>query len=52
MPQVAGYQKPRKPSAIKPWVLVIGAVVMAVLAFSITRACIHSPSKPAAATDR
>jgi serine/threonine protein kinase len=51
MPQVAGYQKPRKPSAIKPWVLVIGAVVMAVLAFSITRACIHTTNKPAA-TDK
>jgi hypothetical protein len=39
MPQVAGFQRPRK-QGIKPWVLVIGALIMAALAFAITRAFI------------
>jgi serine/threonine protein kinase len=38
-PQVAGFNRPRK-QAIKPWVLVIGALIMAALAFVITRAFI------------
>jgi serine/threonine protein kinase len=38
-PQVAGFTRPRK-QGIKPWVLVIGALIMAALAFAITRAFI------------
>ena len=38
-PQVAGFTRPRK-QGIKPWVLVIGALIMAALAFVITRAFI------------
>jgi serine/threonine-protein kinase len=34
---------------LRPWMLAIGALIMALLAFVVTRACIHSaPSKPAA----
>ncbi|MGE5181806.1 MAG: serine/threonine-protein kinase [Acidobacteriota bacterium] len=36
LPQVAGFQRARKP-ALQPWMLVVGAVVMALLAFLITR---------------
>jgi len=36
VPQVAGFGPPRK-SALRPWMLVIGALVMAALAFVITR---------------
>jgi serine/threonine-protein kinase len=36
-PQVAGFNRQKKP-AIKPWILVIGALIMAGLAFAITRA--------------
>jgi serine/threonine protein kinase len=36
-PQVAGFNRARKP-ALKPWVLVVGALIMAMLAFAITRA--------------
>ncbi len=36
MPQVAGFQRPKK-TALKPWMLVVGAVIMATLAFVITR---------------
>lgn len=39
MPQVAGFQKPQK-AAIQPWILVVGALIMAALAFAITRAFI------------
>jgi serine/threonine-protein kinase len=35
-------------SALRPWMLVIGAFVMAVLAFAVTRACIHTATRPAA----
>jgi serine/threonine protein kinase len=38
-PQVAGFNRPRK-QGVKPWVLVIGALIMAALAFAITRAFI------------
>ncbi len=39
MPQVAGFNRPRK-AGLQPWMLVIGALVMAALAFAITRAFI------------
>jgi hypothetical protein len=39
MPQVAGFNRPRK-TGLQPWMLVIGALVMAALAFAITRAFI------------
>jgi eukaryotic-like serine/threonine-protein kinase len=39
LPQVAGFQQPRK-AALKPWVLVVGALIMAAVAFAITRAFI------------
>jgi serine/threonine-protein kinase len=38
-PQVAGFNRARK-QGVKPWVLVIGALIMAALAFAITRAFI------------
>jgi eukaryotic-like serine/threonine-protein kinase len=39
MPEVAGFSRePRK--GVQPWVLVVGAIVMALLAFLITRAAI------------
>jgi serine/threonine protein kinase len=38
-PQVAGFARARKP-ALQPWLLVIGALAMAALAFAITRALI------------
>ncbi|HEU0037625.1 MAG TPA: serine/threonine-protein kinase [Kofleriaceae bacterium] len=37
-PQVAGFQGPPKRLVLKPWMLVIGALIMAGLAFAITRA--------------
>ena len=27
---------------LRPWMLVLGALIMALLAFAVTRACIHS----------
>jgi hypothetical protein len=39
MPQVAGFQRQRK-SGLHPWILIVGALVMAALAFAITRAFI------------
>jgi hypothetical protein len=39
MPQVAGFQRSKK-TGINPWVLIVGALVMAALAFAITRAFI------------
>ena len=27
---------------LRPWLLVIGALIMALLAFAVTRACIHT----------
>jgi hypothetical protein len=39
--------RPRRPT-VKPWMLVIGALLMAFLAFAVTRACIHTAAtKPA-----
>jgi hypothetical protein len=38
-PQVAGFARARKPT-LQPWLLVIGALAMAALAFAITRALI------------
>lgn len=35
-PQVAGFGKP-KPQLLQPWMLIVGALVMAALAFVITR---------------
>ncbi len=37
IPQVAGFGKPKTPS-FRPWMLIIGALIMAALAFAITRA--------------
>jgi hypothetical protein len=37
----------RKP--LKPWVLTVGALLMALLAFAVTRACIHTATRPAPA---
>jgi len=49
----ASMQQINKPSkqAIKPWMLVVGAVVMAGLAFAVTRACIHPTASRAAAAE-
>jgi hypothetical protein len=45
---LSGFGRPRR-TPLKPWVLVIGALVMAFLAFAVTRACIHTATpKPAA----
>jgi hypothetical protein len=33
---------PRRKTPLKPWMLVIGALIMALLAFAVTRACIHT----------
>ena len=38
---VPGLGRSRR-TPIKPWMLVIGALVMAFLAFAVTRACIHT----------
>ncbi|HEU4726836.1 MAG TPA: protein kinase [Kofleriaceae bacterium] len=49
-PRAAAYaaRRPRRP-ALQPWMLVIGALLMALLAFTVTRACIHTAtSRPAA----
>ena len=41
MPQVSGFQ-PRPPRyGVKPWMLIVGAVVVALIAFAITRAFIR-----------
>jgi len=50
MPQVAGFGKPKK-ATLKPWMLVIGALIVAGLAFAITRAFIGGkPAVPPAPT--
>lgn len=33
---------PSRRRQLQPWMLVLGALVMALLAFAVTRACIHS----------
>jgi serine/threonine protein kinase len=38
-PQVAGFERTERPG-LQPWVLVVGAIIMAALAFAITRAFI------------
>jgi len=42
MPQVAGFQ-PQRPAryGVKPWMLVVGAIIVAIAAFAITRAFIR-----------
>jgi eukaryotic-like serine/threonine-protein kinase len=46
--QVPGLGKSRR-TPLKPWMLLIGALVMALLAFAVTRACIHTATtKPPA----
>ncbi len=37
-PQVAGFNRNQKKSGLQPWMLVVGALVMAALAFVVTRA--------------
>jgi hypothetical protein len=51
MPQVAGFS-PAKNPALRPWMLGVGAVIMAGLAFAVTRACIHTTKSAPAATDK
>jgi hypothetical protein len=41
MPRVAGFGPAPKQPALKPWMLVAGAVVMALLAFLLTRLLIR-----------
>jgi hypothetical protein len=36
-PQVAGFGTKAKPQLLQPWMLIVGALVMAALAFAITR---------------
>jgi len=36
-------------SQIQPWMLIIGALVVALLAFAVTRACLHTSVRPAPA---
>ncbi len=40
-PQVAGFQGGRPRSALRPWMLIVGALVVAALAFAVTRAVLH-----------
>jgi hypothetical protein len=39
-PSSPGYRKPQPKPLLQPWMLVVGAVIMALLAFLITRAFI------------
>jgi len=42
MPQVAGFQRqPQLRFGIKPWMLIVGAIIVAIAAFAITRAFIR-----------
>ena len=55
MPRPATQPVPRagrsRRTPVKPWMLVIGALMMAFLAFAVTRACIHTATtRPAAET--
>ena len=45
--QLHGFGKRRRPP-LKPWMLVIGALIMALLAFAVTRACIHTATSRSA----
>jgi hypothetical protein len=50
VPQLSGGTRARR-RPLQPWLLVVGALVMALLAFAVTRACIHSATtKPPADT--
>jgi eukaryotic-like serine/threonine-protein kinase len=40
MPQVAGFGPRARPPILRPWMLIVGALLMAVLAFAITRAAL------------
>jgi len=40
-PSPQRFARSRRPQ-LQPWMLVLGAVIMALLAFAVTRACIHS----------
>jgi hypothetical protein len=55
-PQYPPQQRPPTPAPrvtqsrqpfVQPWMLIVGALVMAGLAFGVTRACIGSSAKPA-----
>jgi hypothetical protein len=35
----------RRRASVQPWMLVIGALIMALLAFAVTRACIHTATR-------
>jgi hypothetical protein len=53
MPQVAGFGTPKK-GGLKPWMLVVGALIVAGLAFAITRGLIggHEPPPKPPATSK
>ena len=39
-PAVAGFEHAKKKRLLQPWMLVVGAILMAALAFAVTRAFI------------
>ena len=43
LPQVAGFKQPQRQLkyGLKPWMLIVGAIIVAVAAFAITRAFIR-----------
>jgi hypothetical protein len=51
-PSVSSVSSPhrfgRSRASLRPWMLVLGALIMALLAFAVTRACIHTATRPAA----
>ena len=49
-PQGAPHQMRRTP--LKPWVLIVGALIMALLAFAVTRAFIHTSAPRTTAPDK
>ncbi|MBC7975346.1 MAG: hypothetical protein H7138_10195 [Myxococcales bacterium] len=52
-PYVAGFgPRPAKKAALQPWMLVVGALIMAALAFAVTRAFIHTNATRPAASDK
>ena len=50
-PTAASHGAPRK-APLKPWVLIIGALLMALLAFAVTRAFIHTAATHTATPDK
>jgi serine/threonine protein kinase len=50
MPRPAARIGPRRGRPLQPWMLMIGALIMALLAFAVTRACLSTANKPAAAS--